>query len=191
MIRILLVAPLLIAMCAGEQSDTAGKRYSNEEYGFSVELPARAPICRSGPPEHDGGVSIFLDSGPDGCNDLLSRPFIGIYASYNAMLASDAEDVLRMRAESTEGERHDAPKALGVAGLPAASGRWDRADGWIVIRVVAQGGDWPDGGKTAHENVPYINYTVMLRTTRERLEHDLERFRSILRDVQITTRHPH
>lgn len=160
-------------------------RYVNREFGFSVVVPTGASTCRSQAPEHDGGLDVFLDSGPDGCEGLQLRPFIGVYASYNAMLAEDPEVFLRFIETGTTGKSGTVPQWLEIVGMKSASARWDREDGWIDIRVVTQGGRWPNEGAGDTERIPYINYLVMLHTTQDRLDGDVERLRMVLRDVKI------
>jgi hypothetical protein len=70
--------------------------------------------------------------------------------------------------------------------MSSASSRWDRDDGWVDIRVAAPGGRGPSTEGEPEEEVPYVNYTVMLHTTKERLGEDLDRLRAILRDVRIS-----
>jgi hypothetical protein len=160
-------------------------QYSNSEFRFTIGLPSQASTCRSQAPEHDGGITIFLDPGPDGCEALRSRPFIGIFANYNSMLAPTPEAVLELTAGRPYGKRGAAPRGLHIPGTSSASSRWDGDDGWIDIRVVAQGGRWPNNGGKLEEGVPYVNYTVILHTTKKRFPEDIERLRAALRDVQI------
>jgi hypothetical protein len=161
-------------------------QYSNSEFRFVVGLPPEAPTCRSQAPEHDGGINIFLDSGPDGCEELQRRPFIGVYASYNAMLAPTAKDVLKLALARPSGRLGRTPRHLQINGRKSAASRWDRDDGWIDIRVVSQGGKWPSEAEDRDKAVPYVNYTVMLHTTPKRLEEDVARLRAVLRDVRIS-----
>ena len=51
--------------------------YVNAAYGFSVAIPPGAPTCGrdrtmkiEGLSGSDYGLDIYLDSGPDGCDDL-------------------------------------------------------------------------------------------------------------------------
>lgn len=160
-------------------------RYVNREFQFSVAVPAGASTCRSQAPEHDGGLDVFLDSGPDGCEGLQLRPFIGVSASYNAMLAESAEVFLSLIEAGATGKSGTVPQRLEIVGMKSASSRRDRDDGWIDIRVVTQGGRWPNEGAGDKERIPYINYVIMLHTTQDRLDGDVERLRTVLRDVQI------
>ncbi len=182
----LIISTLLFVMMASRATYADGSRYANSEFGFTVGVPSGAPTCRSQAPEHDGGLSIFLDSGPDGCEALQSRPFIGVYASYNAMLAPSAEGVLKFASGRPAGKRGTEPGQLEIAGRNSAVFRWDRDDGWIDIRVVAQGGRWPSEGMESDKEVRYVNYTVMLHTTKARLDEDVARLRAVLCDVRIS-----
>jgi len=182
----LILVTLLMGIAAVRAASANGSQYTNSEFRFTVAIPAAASTCRSQAPEHDGGLSIFLDSGPDGCEGLQSRPFIGVYANYNSMLAPTPEEVLKLTVGRPAGRLGAAPRGLGIPGMTSASSRWDRDDGWIDIRVAAQGGQSPSKGGKPDEEAPYVNYTVMLHTTRERLAEDIERLRVVLRDVRIS-----
>ncbi|NJN64801.1 MAG: hypothetical protein HC882_07910 [Acidobacteria bacterium] len=182
----LILVTLLASMVAAFAATAEGSQYTNSEFDFAVALPSGASTCRSQAPEHDGGLSLFLDSGPDGCEALQSRPFIGVYASYNSMLAPTPEEVLKLTLGHPVGKSGEAPQGLEIPGMSSASSRWDRDDGWVDIRVAAQGGRWPDNGGEPEQEVPYVNYTVILHTTKERLAQDIERLRAVLRDVRIS-----
>jgi hypothetical protein len=182
----LILVTLLLVIVAACAATANGSQYTNFEFGFTVALPPGASTCRSQAPEHDGGLSVFLDSGPDGCEALQSRPFIGVYASYNSLLASSAHEVLKLAVGQPAGTLGAVPRGLEIRGMSSARSRWDRDDGWVDIRVAAQGGQWPSKGAEPDDEVPYVNYTVMLHTTKERLAEDMERFRAVLRDVRIS-----
>jgi len=184
----LVIVSLLAAMFEAPAVAANEARYSNSEFGFSVGLPKGAAVCRSEAPEHDGGLGIFLDSGPGGCEALQRRPFIGVYATYNAMLARSARELLEITAERQSGKPGIEPRGLEVSGMTSASSRWDRDDGWIDIRVATQGGKWPAESLAPDEDVPYLNYTVLLHTRADRLDEDVQRLRAILRDVRISPR---
>jgi hypothetical protein len=161
-------------------------QYANSEFGFVVEVPPGAPTCRSEAPEHDAGIDIFLDSGAEGCEELQRRPFIGVNASYNAMLAPTADDVLKLTVGRPSGKQGIAPTQLQINGRKSAASRWDRDDGWIDIRVVTQAGTWPSGAEDRDEAVPYVNYTVILHTMPKRLEGDVALLRTVLSEIRIS-----
>jgi hypothetical protein len=108
----LILVTLLTLMVAACAATANGSQYTNSEFGFTAALPPGASTCRSQAPEHDGGLNIFLDSGPDGCEALQSRPFIGVYASYNSMLAPTADEVLKLTIGHPAGKLGATPRGL-------------------------------------------------------------------------------
>ncbi len=156
-----------------------GGQYENEEFQFKVEIPNNAPFCKPEPGEHNHGLDIFLDRGNSSCRELMTRPFIGIYADYNAEFASNASEESRVQCGYLGRSAVRAPRDLSLGFYQSASCRVDHSDEWVDIFVVTQSGKWPLGGND-NNSTPYLNYKALLHTTRRRLPEDLPKFRKIL-----------
>lgn len=167
-----------LALSVADSATAALTRYTNEEFGFSVVIPTGASTCRSTPPEHDHGINAFLDSGPDGCDNLETRPYLGAAAFYNASEDTSPKAALGGICTLQGATRASAPAGLDIAGLRSAACRANSADkAWIDILVVTQTG--PKGEMSA------VNYDANLHTTPQRFEADLARFRSFLKGIEI------
>ena len=170
---------ILTAMTLGSCS---GQKYTNSTFGFSVDVPAGTPTCRSEPTQPDHGLDMFLDSGPDGCEKLQTRPYLGVFAEYNAAMAPNPDAVLAGLNHLKGIHRGTAPE-LQIPRRPSAVARVDRDDGWVEIWVVTQAWKWPPPAEES--DLSYVNYIVTLNTTPQRLERDLRRLRALLGKVRI------
>lgn len=159
--------------------------YRNAEFGFSVDVPDGAPTCRGEPPEHNHGLDIFLDDGADGCRDLLKRPFVGIFATYNAMFDPNPEAHLQLLCNADDGKLTEPPDGLRIDGRHSAICRLERTDGWIEVRIVAQNVEISEADALTEGTVPGVNYEILLRTKPERYHVDLVELRTILSTVHI------
>ncbi len=160
-------------------SSCYGGPYKNEEFQFNVETPDNAPLCKAQPGERNHGLDIFLDHGSSSCRELMTRPFIGIYADYNAEFSPNASEESRLQCSYLGQDVSDAPVDLSFGSYQSASCRVDHSDEWVDIFVVTQSGKWPAGGGNDNPT-PYFNYKALLHTTRGRLREDLLQFRNIL-----------
>jgi hypothetical protein len=159
-----------------------GQTYTNSAFGFSVDVPAGTPTCRSEPTQPDHGLDMFLDSGPDGCEKLQTRPYLGVYAEYNAAMSPTPDAVLD-GLNHLKGIHRGAAPELQIPKRPSAVARVDRDDGWVEIWVVTQAWNWPPPAEES--DLSYVNYIVTLNTTPQRLERDLPRLRTLLRRIKI------
>ncbi len=173
-----LIVTATLAFSAGAET------YENREFGFSVETGGR-PICVGEPYEHHHGVDLFLDSGPEGCDHLDDRPFIGINGDYNAAFMSNAEAVANDFCRSRKGSFLDAPDMLPFDNHATKSCRVDRDDGWIDIVVVTQAWEWPGKHIEPEDDLAWVNYTALLHTNAQRFDKDLAIFRSVLNSIHI------
>jgi hypothetical protein len=159
--------------------------FQNPEFRFSVEVPDSDTTCHGQPYEHDHGLDILLDSGRNGCEALQSRPHIGIYAAYNTTFDAGVDAELQRDCKGVPVKLGTSPPPLRLGNGPSGVCRLDRDDGWIDIRVVTQAGEWPGKHVDPEDATPYINYTVLLHTTPQRLKNDLAELRTVIGTVHI------
>ncbi|HEY8571284.1 hypothetical protein [Phenylobacterium sp.] len=162
----------------------AAERISNDEYGFSVELPDGSPVCWGESGTHVHGVGTRL-AGQD-C--AQPGPSLSLWADYNSAFLPDARHVLRY-----EG-RCAGPKAAwargewrhAVGGLRTAMCHYERADGAVELVLIGQTTRTEGGWGKAEDKTPHIFHTVRLVTTKARYERDLEVFRRFVRSIRIS-----
>ena len=170
--------------------------YENRQYGFSVEIPDGATRCTVDPGTNtdgtpglytqDHGASIFLDNRSGDCAELHKHPAVNLYAAYNVLderldeLAQSWCSLGKIKFRLVE-----PPQNLGFNFRPSHICRMDADDGWANIQVITQGGKQPGPPLTLNTDVPLVNYSARLRTTEQRFETDLLRFRAILGTVRF------
>jgi hypothetical protein len=170
----------------------ADNLYRDPQYGFSVEIPPGAPVCRGPIGASAAGIVIFLDAGVDGCDATGARPFVAVFGRYNTNHLPSPEAELRRACALVAGQRLPPPDGLLIDGLDSAACRVNRADNWIEILVIAQAGDRPamvtpepSQTPTVQEATAFVNYTAVLHTNARRFDPDLTGFRRILSGVMI------
>lgn len=172
---VVLAVTLLASCCHAET-------YRNPEYGFSVDIRAGMPTCRSEPPGHDHGLMMFLDTGPGGCDRPELRPYISVTGDYNVLDQLSPEAALEGILAGLEDVRlGGAPQDLGIDGRHSATSKSESGDGWIKIWVVTQRGTRPKTG----DEIPRVNYFATLHTRPERFDGDVSLFRVVLKGIEI------
>jgi len=169
-------------------SATSPKIYRNPEFGITLPVPAGALLCTTPQEEHDHGPYMLLATADsEGCHDIEHHRSVDVFASYNVSDETKRlSDFLKGQCAGVAGGPcRPAPGGLRIPGLPSASARVNRSDGWIEIIVVTQAGT-PD--PDFDPSVRLINYNLSLRTTPDHFEDDLRLFRIVLRTIRLRTR---
>lgn len=179
-IRVPAVLLAIVGIAAtGECSATQHRDYVNEEFGISLQIAQEAPICTTPPGQRDYGITIFLDSGPNGCDSLDARPYVSVIGFYNAGEDESPVAALSDICSSLGGKQVDAPVGLEISRRPSASCRSDSSDKhWTDLYVSTQ--------SESTGRIAGINYFAHLHTTSERFDAELVRFRAFLGSIRIS-----
>jgi hypothetical protein len=166
------LALFLACFCAGiaasgtaSASAAADQRYSNQTYGFSVEIPPHLDTTTTPPPAPQHGIAVTLS--PAG--------HVWIDASYDASFLGSASAALRDLATEESVTPPPPLHAMRLSGLPAARLYYTR-DGKVAVRVIAfrsRSGDVA------------ILYTFALDTDNQHARQDEMTFDSILRSFLL------
>lgn len=160
--------------------------YRNEEFGITLRYRKGLVPCPIPETEHDHGPLLIIDPALEkGCNDHDGGRFIGVFASFNAMEATNRlRDFLRSMCGivSPKDECLPPPPNLEIRGLRSAAARVDHSDGWLDVIMVTQAGK-PDPGYDP--TAPTVNYDLRLHTKPEYLGQDLRVFRTVLQTIRL------
>jgi hypothetical protein len=171
-----LLGGLLASGCAGHSAV-----FRNHEFGFSALVPDPLPKCIAHTDSHIHGIGTVL-VGTE-CENRPGVPAFSLWADYNSAFAESAIDDLRQnltcKGAAVGWAKNGLAKAIG--GLKTAMCRIDQ-DNEVSITLEAQGGKWPH---QFSEKTARINYTAYFRTTRSRIDSDMDRFRAFLSSIVI------
>lgn len=179
---------ILMALIALPNSFLAQTRvYRNREFGYMVPIPRGLYLFS---PHETNGIDhgrqlFFKPTRVEDCNNGGCDRYIEFDAFFNTV-----EDTAKLHdflnhACTVFGGREclPPPDDLKIEGLVCESARVDLPKEKIEFLVVTQAGKpSPDFDPT----VPSINYSIVLLTTKEHLESDLQFFRIILKTIRIS-----
>ena len=179
----LFFALVSVSSCWG-RSAVQGRDFENKEYSFRVSIPNGLPVCVGESGTHPHGVGTRLDK--KSCDEKESGPAFSIWADYNAAFQVNA--LVRLQngtscGNSTVAWAQQAWQSIG--GLKTAMCQVQHSDGKVEIVLASQAGRWgPSFGD--EKDLPRINYTVYLYTTKSRMNDDIELFRAFLKSIKIS-----
>jgi len=163
------------------------KIYRNRDYGYEVPIPHGlylfSPHQMSG---IDHGRQLFFKpTRIEDCNHGGCDRYVGLWAEYNTIEdTAKLHDFLEWECTIYGGkECLPPPEGLNIDGLACESARAKLPDGRIEFLVVTQA--WKPAADF-DPTIPSINYSIVLLTTKEHLENDLQFFRIILKTIRIS-----
>ena len=161
------------------------KWHAVKEYGLRLAYPAHAAVCESSSEwgEHLHGWSLPIDG-----NCESATRAINVLADYNSEFSRTPEKATFCN-EQGGSLPAGAKLKLSFPGRHSATCLKEKANGEILLTVVAQAWRWPgsDSKQDADFRTAWVNYTAYLWTTRPQLAKDIITLRSVLRRVQISS----
>ena len=149
-----------------------GQTYINEDYGFSVRVPAGEVALMNKAPGPNHGVRLYLGR----------RRSIELDASFDSALLGSTEAVAEAAAGyASGGEALKSQDMLGRREAERIVQYWRKAGRWRII--VAR---WDDAGGAGDA----INITLTLETTSEAYEEDKRVFDALVRSFRFVARGP-
>jgi hypothetical protein len=178
-------AEMLWSLLAVEASAGASSKVVNDEFKFSVSVPAAMVSCEAASGTHPHGFTILLRPGKQGCSASTPQPYVGLFGDYNVLYAQAPAQTLNLLCPPSQGTAPGELENLAFPGHASALCRRNDRKGWVDLFVVTQAGSWPD---KEPPDVPFINYTAQLHTRPARLAGDLEASKKILATVNISAK---
>ena len=180
-----LALTVLASGLASYVSAAGFKELMNEEYRFSVDVPADMVSCEVASGGHLHGFSILLDPRREGCASKAPQPYIGFFGDYNVLESRSSKAAMRLLCDEKNNKQYPVHGVLlAFPGYESTVCEKDDAGGWVDVFVTAQKGNWPDA-PSLNPYIPYINYTAELHTTRIRFVADVKKFKELLGNFSL------
>lgn len=155
------------------------ERYVNQEFGFSVPIPADRSTYGAEPGTHDTGIMIFLDHGPSDCGGRSKRPYVAVNGTYNAMDTRSPQQLASTFCGTAQPQRTSSGEFGSLSYLWPAMCEVHRGEGFVDFILVRQ------GRVTAVGETPKINYTVVIHVPSAELSGHMKSAKTILRSVRF------
>jgi hypothetical protein len=141
---------LLWSLLAVEASAGASSKVVNDEFKFSVSVPAAMVSCVAASGTHPHGFAILPRPGKQDCRASTPRPYVGLYGDYNVLFAQAPAQALNLLCPRSQGT---APRELENLAFPGHASAVCRSDEFefsvgvpaAMVSCVAASGTHPHG----------------------------------------------
>jgi hypothetical protein len=164
--------------------------FISEEFGFSVKLPRRFPVCLAETDRHLHGVGSVL-IGND-CENKNNYPAFQTWSDYNDSFDVDALAVIRRISPCLGASPHWATGQWrdSIDGLKTAMCTSSETDHVAIILIAMSGTQIDENSPGDNFQVPRYVHKVGLYTSQARLKKDLLVFKHFVSSIRITEAKP-